>query len=350
VASGEIRLTPSGAAEAAAAGLDVVLVRAETSPDDVVGMRASRGVLTSRGGFASHAAVVARGWGIPAVVGAADVLIDDGSVSIGGRRLDEGAVLSIDGATGEVFEGVVAGVERVVPEAAVLLGWARELGIDVGDGESADVAAGDAVGGETTDDDALRVLLIKGYADAAGLAPALGTSPDDATRHIDRLVAGGLAEPGAGSFRLTASGRDAASALLAADRDSWGAAAAEAALDDFLALDGRMKSIVTDWQMRDASTVNDHADVAYDAAVLARLAELHANVEAWLAPLVGGLPRLARYGARLGAAADAAAGGNGKFVASPRVDSYHGAWFELHEDLIRLAGRTRESETGAGRA
>ena len=61
-------------------------------------------------------------------------------------------------------------------------------------------------------------------------------------------------------------------------------------------------------------------------------------------------PRLARYGARLGAAAEAAAAGNAKFVASPRVDSYHGAWFELHEDLIRLAGRTRESETAAGRA
>ena len=84
--------------------------------------------------------------------------------------------------------------------------------------------------------------------------------------------------------------------------------------------------------------------------MLARLAELHGDVEAWLAPLVDGLPRLARYGARLAAAAEAVAAGNGKFVASPRVDSYHGAWFELHEDLIHLAGRTRESEIAAGRA
>jgi pyruvate,orthophosphate dikinase len=102
--------------------------------------------------------------------------------------------------------------------------------------------------------------------------------------------------------------------------------------------------------MRDPQTPTDHADVAYDAAVLARLAELHRDVDAWLTPLVGGLPRLARYGSRLAAANDAAQAGNAGFVASPRVDSYHSAWFELHEDLIRLAGRTRESETAAGRA
>jgi pyruvate,orthophosphate dikinase len=327
----------------------VILVRAETSPDDVVGMRASRGVLTSRGGFASHAAVVARGWGIPAVVGAADVVIDRSTVTIGGRRLDEGAVISIDGSTGEVFAGVAAGVERVVPEAAVVLGWARELGIQV---EAAQAAEARAPAGPAaaSRDDALRALLIKGYSDASALAPALGSSTGDATRVITELVDAGLVEPGAGSFRLTAAGRDAATALLASDRDAWSPLAAESALDAFLALDVRMKQVVTDWQMRDATTLNDHADAGYDAAVLARLAELHADVDAWLTPLVAGLPRLARYAARLAAANGAAQAGNGKFVASPRVDSYHSAWFELHEDLIRLAGRTRESETAAGRA
>jgi pyruvate,orthophosphate dikinase len=102
--------------------------------------------------------------------------------------------------------------------------------------------------------------------------------------------------------------------------------------------------------MRDPTTINDHSDAAYDAAVLGRLAALHADVDAWLAPLVSGLPRLARYGVRLAAANDAAQAGNAKYVASPRVDSFHSAWFELHEDLIRLAGRTREAEAAAGRA
>jgi pyruvate,orthophosphate dikinase len=57
-----------------------------------------------------------------------------------------------------------------------------------------------------------------------------------------------------------------------------------------------------------------------------------------------------RYAHRLDAAAASAADGDGRFIASPRVDSYHGVWFELHEDLIRLAGRTREDEVAAGRA
>jgi pyruvate,orthophosphate dikinase len=96
--------------------------------------------------------------------------------------------------------------------------------------------------------------------------------------------------------------------------------------------------------------LNDHADAAYDAAVLAELAALHADASAWIGPLVGQLPRLVRYARRLDAAAAAAAAGDGRFIASPRVDSYHGVWFELHEDLIRLAGRTREDEVAAGRA
>ena len=63
-----------------------------------------------------------------------------------------------------------------------------------------------------------------------------------------------------------------------------------------------------------------------------------------------GLPRLASYARRLDTAAAAAAAGDGLYIASPRVDSYHGVWFELHEDLIRLAGKTREQEVAAGRA
>ena len=70
----------------------------------------------------------------------------------------------------------------------------------------------------------------------------------------------------------------------------------------------------------------------------------------WLAPIESGCPRLADYGVRLGHALEAARGGDGRYVASPRVDSYHGIWFELHEDLIQLAGRTREAESAAGRA
>jgi pyruvate,orthophosphate dikinase len=97
-------------------------------------------------------------------------------------------------------------------------------------------------------------------------------------------------------------------------------------------------------------TFNDHSDVAYDAHVLARLAALHADARDWLVGCVAALPRLASYLHRLDHAARLAGEGDGRYVASPRVDSYHGVWFELHEDLILLAGRTRADEVAAGRA
>ncbi len=355
VACGEICLTPEEAVAIADAGRDALLVRAETSPDDVHGMSRSRGILTTTGGFASHAAVVARGWGIPAVVGASGVSIGDGAVTMGGRTLPAGTLITIDGATGEVFEGMAAGVATVVPEAKTLAGWARELGIELAGAETAteettmtEQASGTRDGAAR--ELAVRGLAIKGYCDAAGMAHALGCSVEEAAALLDWLVADGLAERAAGSFRLTADGKAVGAERIADDRTAWGAEAAGAALEAFVALDQRMKQIVTSWQMKSEGELNDHADAAYDAAVLAGLAELHVDVDAWLGPLVAGLPRLARYGERLAAAAAAAAAGDGKFIASPRVDSYHGIWFELHEDLILLAGRTRADEVAAGRA
>ena len=114
-----------------------------------------------------------------------------------------------------------------------------------------------------------------------------------------------------------------------------------------------MKDAVTAWQLRDdadGQVVNDHSDAAYDRTVLDRLAALHADAIAWLTPLEAGCPRLAGYRVRLGRAIEGAVGGDQRYVASPRVDSYHGIWFELHEDLIQLAGRSRADEVAAGRA
>ncbi len=157
----------------------------------------------------------------------------------------------------------------------------------------------------------------------------------------------------AGSFRLTADGKAVGRERIADDTEAWGVEPATAALDAFLALDHRMKETVTAWQMREvdgAQTFNDHSDAAYDAAVLADLAALHEDAAAWLRPLVAGLPRLAAYRERLDRANAAAQGGDQRYVASPRVDSYHSVWFELHEDLILLAGRNRADEVAAGRA
>ncbi|HKV11607.1 MAG TPA: pyruvate, phosphate dikinase [Thermoanaerobaculia bacterium] len=108
-ASGRIALTAERAAWMAGTG-PVLLVRAETSPEDIVGMNASAGILTSRGGMTSHAAVVARGLGKPCVVGAGELEVDEaaGEVRVGSTVLREGDQLSIDGTTGEVIAGALA--------------------------------------------------------------------------------------------------------------------------------------------------------------------------------------------------------------------------------------------------
>jgi pyruvate,orthophosphate dikinase len=308
--------------------------------------------------LASHAAVVARGWGIPAVVGARDIEVRDGEVVLGDRTFKAGEIITIDGSSGEVFEGAISGTSEVVPEARTLLEWARELGVEVGE-EAAEAVPAAAPSSEpatdrtVTPEDCLIPLSIKGLAPAHGVADAVLSTPDDVTPILDQLVAEGLATTVAGAYRLSESGTTRANELRAAEREAWGTDNAAAALDAFLDLDHRMKSAVTAWQLRDdveGQVVNDHSDAAYDAAVLKRLASIHADTLAWLKPLDAGPARLADYGVRLGRAIEQALGGDHRYVASPRVDSYHGIWFELHEDLIQLAGRTREEESAAGRA
>jgi pyruvate,orthophosphate dikinase len=110
-ASGRIALTAERAAAMVGDGKGpVLLVRAETSPEDIVGMHVAAGILTSRGGMTSHAAVVARGLGKPCVVGAGDLDVDEeeGIVRVEGHSFEEGDELSIDGTTGEVIAGALA--------------------------------------------------------------------------------------------------------------------------------------------------------------------------------------------------------------------------------------------------
>src|SRR3954466_6182622 len=106
-AVGRVYFTADGAAAASERGEKVILVRSETSPEDVHGMQVSEGILTARGGLVSHAAVVARGWGIPAVVGAESIRIMPGRFVAGDVVVHEGNVISIDGSTGEVVLGAV---------------------------------------------------------------------------------------------------------------------------------------------------------------------------------------------------------------------------------------------------
>ncbi|MGZ3269941.1 MAG: pyruvate, phosphate dikinase, partial [Croceibacterium sp.] len=134
-ASGKIVLDADTAEDWAARGEKVILVRVETSPEDIHGMHAAQGILTARGGMTSHAAVVARGMGRPCVSGASQVSIDlqARTAVIGTGLLAEGDVITIDGATGEVMDGEVPTVEPVLAgDFGTLMEWAdrhRRMGV-----------------------------------------------------------------------------------------------------------------------------------------------------------------------------------------------------------------------------
>ncbi len=127
-AVGRVYLTADAAQAAAERGEQVVLVRSETSPEDVHGMLASEGILTARGGLVSHAAVVARGWGKPAVVGAEALRFGEHSFRVGDTVVEEGEWISVDGTNGVVVLGrVELSTSETPPEFETLLGWADDI-------------------------------------------------------------------------------------------------------------------------------------------------------------------------------------------------------------------------------
>ena len=124
-AVGRVYFTADDAEAAQKKGEEVILVRSETSPDDVHGMMASKGILTARGGLVSHAAVVARGWGTPAVVGADAIRIDGKQFRAGDAVVKQGDWISIDGTTGEVMIGQLELAGSKPPEEFyTILKWA----------------------------------------------------------------------------------------------------------------------------------------------------------------------------------------------------------------------------------
>jgi pyruvate,orthophosphate dikinase len=127
-AVGRVYFTADDVVDAVERGEAAILVRNETSPEDVHGMAVAEGILTARGGLVSHAAVVARGWGKPAVCGAEAVVITGRSFRVGTTSVEEGEVISLDGSTGEVVLGAVPlTVGETPPEFDQVLSWADDV-------------------------------------------------------------------------------------------------------------------------------------------------------------------------------------------------------------------------------
>lgn len=193
-ASGKVLFTADAAEAAAAKGEAVILCRIETSPEDIHGMHAARGILTTRGGMTSHAAVVARGMGRACVAGAGELRIDykAGVMRVGGHEVKEGEVITIDGGTGDVMVGAVPTVQpELSGDFGTLMEWAdgvRTLGIRANADTPIDVETARRFGAEgvglcRTEHmffDAGRIIAVREM--------ILANSPEERRKALDKIL------------------------------------------------------------------------------------------------------------------------------------------------------------------
>ena len=192
----------------------------------------------------------------------------------------------------------------------------------------------------------LHGLAIKKHADAGAVAAAVGLAEAEVRAVLDEAVAKGRAARSGEGYALLPAARvaldGAYSRLYAAQRAD---AAFVAAYERFEAINRDLKTLMTAWQTIEIdgeSVLNDHANKGHDDRLIDRLGGLHERAEAVLRQLAAGLPRLALYAGTLDAALEKAEDGAIEWVSGARIESYHTLWFELHEDLLRILGRTRQ--------
>jgi hypothetical protein len=194
----------------------------------------------------------------------------------------------------------------------------------------------------------LQAVRLKGRISAADLAATLGEVADGVEQMVGSLEQAGLLTVGK-TIRITPEGRQRLGALLTEERLGIDGDAIAAVHDQFRVVNATFKAVVTDWQLK-AGQPNDHGDSSYDATVLARLGQVHEQVMPIITTAAREAPRLGRYAAKLDDAMSKINAGDLTWFTSPLIDSYHTVWFELHEELIGLAGLSRQEEAKSGHA
>jgi pyruvate,orthophosphate dikinase len=413
VASGGVVTDTEEAEARARRGEDVILARATTSPDDLPGIIAARGLMTEQGGSTSHAAVVSRELGRPCVVGCGSNTV----TALAGQRV------TLDGASGRVWAGNLA-VEQtdeasigdlrklvewglpLIPIKLLKVGEAPADAVDLdafGEGWRAALKRGITVRGRVLETDEgiqavmaagvraavvryrlpallaclqpapaeadanskweavpvtqaadvpelllLRLLGLKGRATPDLLADSLSLPSNAVVASYMPLCERGLCTNSGSVLRLTPAGRDRLALLLSDERAHADPAAVVALYEDFCVFNAELKQVMTAWQLKSDGIPNDHGDADYDRAVLQRLADLHVRADPLIQRLAQLSPRLAVYPVRLAKAHARVAAGDHGYVARIITDSYHTVWFELHKELISLAGLNHEAEARAG--
>ena len=193
-------------------------------------------------------------------------------------------------------------------------------------------------------------LRLGGFVEADVVTARYGLAPGVADEVLAAAAADGLARRRDGrisGWSLTGDGRTELERLLAAEVDGAGTRHVVAgAYERFLPVNKELLATCTAWQVLDESSgaLNDHSDPAYDAQVIARLADLDGVAEPICAELADAFERFAGYRARLAGARERVEQGEHDWFTKPMIDSYHTVWFELHEDLLATLGIERSSE------
>lgn len=197
----------------------------------------------------------------------------------------------------------------------------------------------------------LHALRLKGVAEADAVAEMMDTDLAATRDELTELESLGLVTyryGGIPGFEQTPEGRVLGESLLRDELDQRGVRAAMAhAYEGFLDVNGELLSVCTAWQLRDIdgrSQMNDHADAAYDASVVARLTALHERTDPVLASMAACLARFDGHRRRLRTALERVVSGDHDYFTKPMFPSYHSIWFELHEDLLATLGTERTTE------
>ncbi|MGI5350693.1 hypothetical protein ACQEU8_21310 [Streptomyces sp. CA-250714] len=196
----------------------------------------------------------------------------------------------------------------------------------------------------------LQAIRLKGRPTVPEIASSTAVAKTALRPLLNAFADAGMCTTANGRHMLTPTGRAHLTRLIEQERAGLDREALAMAYERFCTHNTAVKRLVTDWQLVDGTTVNDHSDADYDADITRRLGRLHGEFRPLLAHLVDLAPRLTHYPGRFDSALEKIQSGDHSWLAKPLADSYHTVWFELHEDLLGLTGLERAQEAAAGRA
>jgi len=198
----------------------------------------------------------------------------------------------------------------------------------------------------------LHTLRIRGFVQSSEIADSTGLESEEIESHLDEFRENDLVNYREGrieGWMLTQEGREKSQQLVSSELESSGSKEEiNSSYQNFLSINQEFLSLCTDWQLRTVEgeqEINDHSDSAYDAGVVARLADINDQIQPVCHALAASLKRFESYKYRFSDALHKVQNNESEWFTKPMIDSYHTIWFELHENLLSTLGIERSKET-----